>query len=110
MSAFPPGNGGGSIGTEGLSLAARRIPKGVVPRGRRVALATKSPAMPVTAASCHAMSASALEAVTSPSRTESFSGVSLAPRMRHNSISMADMPSLFLLLVVSNRWSSSSER
>ena len=31
MSAFPPGNGGGSIGTEGLSLAARRIPKGVVP-------------------------------------------------------------------------------
>lgn len=28
MSAFPPGNGGGSIGTEGLSLAARRKPKG----------------------------------------------------------------------------------
>ena len=49
MSAFLPGNGGGSIGTEGLSLAARSIPKGSSPRGPRVALATISPAVPVTA-------------------------------------------------------------
>jgi hypothetical protein len=50
MSAFRPGNGGGSIETDGLSLAARRMPKrGSSPVAGGVVPATISPAMPVAA-------------------------------------------------------------